>query len=150
MEKYVILTINCIVVFIVGVITGKKIKNPIIKPSPEEILKMSIENVKFLNTLNPIVVEIYKLFINPETLKYFQEATHTIIISYFGEDIKIWSTNELWNREFTSIDINLLKKYDLTLNEVNKTLTLTDKKILDYIVQAIKTNNKEFINRVFI
>ena len=52
---------------------------------------------------------------------------------------------EVYNRRFTVIPEDILKKYNKTFKELNE-LSLADKKILDTIVQAIKINNKEFMD----
>ena len=36
------------------------------------------------------------------------------------------------------------------MKEINDSLSLADKKVLDHITQQVITNNKEFINRLFL
>jgi len=139
----IILLIVAIVFFYLG-----KSFSKIIKPSSEEIIKYSIENVKFLNQINPIVKEIYLLFIQKDGFQYFKEMHCQIFVT--NMDIEFWSANDFYARQFSTVPIELLKKYNMTLKELNNSLTITDMKILDKIVKAVKFNNLEFINRVFL
>jgi len=136
-----------LIVAIVFFYVGKSFSK-IIKPTSEEIINYSIRNVKFLNQINPIVKEIYLLFIQKDGFQYFKELHCNILVT--NMDIEFWSENDCYSRSFSRVSIELLKKYDITLKELNNSLSLTDKKILDKIVKAVKFNNQEFINRVFI
>ena len=144
---YLVPIISCLFSALVGFIIGyKNIK--IIKPTSKEILQYSIKNVQFLNTINPLVKEIYLLFINKDTLKYFQEAHCELLISNL--EIKYWNANGInWIR-FTQVPVEILKKYNFTLNELNNTLTRADKEILNLISERVVRNNTEFIERIFI
>lgn len=139
--------ISCLIVAITAFFIGKSFSK-VIKPTSEEILKYSIDNVKFLNELNPLVKEIYLQFINKDGIKYFQELNYTILIS--NKDIEFWAVNSVYSRCFTSLPNDILKKYNTTMKEINNTLSLADKKILDHITNVVKRNNQEFISRLFI
>jgi hypothetical protein len=145
--NYIIPTITCVFVAIVFYLIGKS-TTKIIKPTSEEILELSIKNVEFLNTLSPITQLIYKHFMNKENLKYFQEIHCEVKITDLN--ISIWSANELYGIRFTFIPTEILKEHNLTIKEVEKTLTLADRKVLYHIVEAVKVNNKEFISRLFL
>lgn len=140
-----------VAILMVGIAYGvgrisRKIK--IEKPTDEEMCLAVLENIKFLNTLNPLVVDIYKQFVDKEGLKYFHIEHCNLHIKNLG--IQIWSANDQENRRFDVVPDELLKKYNMTLKELNNTLTMADKKILDKIVNEIKINNKEFIDRLFL
>lgn len=137
----------CTIVVTTSFFIGKSFAK-IIKPTPEEILKYSIDNVKFLNELNPLVKDIYLQFIEEDGPKCFQETTCGILIS--NMNIEFWSANEVYNRMFTKLPESVLKAYNMTMDELNNSLSLADKKILDHIVKAVTINNKEFISRLFI
>ena len=145
--NYIILTIVCMIVTIIFYFIGKGSK--IIPISSEEILKQAIEAQKFHNALNPIVKDIYTLFVSKNGPKHFQEKFCHIMVNG-GMNIEFWSANDYYNRKFISIPIKTLKYYNMTLEELNKSLSIADKKILDYIANAIITNNKEFLSRLFI
>lgn len=145
--EYLVPIISCLFSALVGFIIGyKNIK--ITKPTSEEILQDSIKNVQFLNTINPLVKEIYLLFVNKNTLKYFQEGHCELLISNL--EIKYWNANGTTWIKFTQVPIEILKKYNFTLTELNNTLTKTDKKILNLISERVVRNNTEFIKRIFI
>ena len=61
-----------------------------------------------------------------------------------------WSANDVYSREFTNIPVILQKKYNSTTKEINNSLSLADKKVLDHITRQVLKNNKEFINRLFL
>ena len=103
-------------------------------------------NGNFTNRLHPLVKEIYELFINEETVNNFKEEYCKITIN----EISWWSANDIYSREFTNIPVILQKKYNSTTKEINNSLSLADKKVLDHIAQQVITNNKEFINRLFL
>ena len=103
-------------------------------------------NGNFTNRLHPLVKEIYELFINEETVNNFKEEYCKITIN----EISWWSANDIYSREFTNIPVILQKKYNTTTKEINNSLSLADKKVLDHIAQQVITNNKEFINRLFL
>ena len=106
----------------------------------------TLANGNFTNTLHPLVKEIYELFIDDETVNNFKESYCEILVN----EIKWWSANEVYNREFRHIPVDLQKKYNATTKEINDSLSLADKKVLDHITQQVITNNKEFINRLFL
>lgn len=142
-----------VAILMVGIAYGlgrisKKTKIKIEKPDDLQMCLNVLENIEFLNSLNPLVVEIYKQFIDEEGLKYFHLEHYNLHIKNLG--IQIWSANDWDNRKFNVVPDDLLKKYNMTLKELNNTLTAADKKILDKIVQEIKINNEEFISRLFI
>ena len=144
---YLIPIISCLFSTLVGFIIGYK-NIEITKPTLEEILQYSIENIQFLNTINPLVKEIYLLFINKDTLKYFQEDHCHLLISSL--EIRYWNANGTnWIR-FTEVPNEILRKYNFTLKELNGSLTIADKKILNLISERVVRNNKEFIERIFI
>ena len=103
-------------------------------------------NGNFTNKLHPLVKEIYELFINEETVNNFKEEYCKIIIN----EISWWSANDIYSREFTNIPVILQKKYNTTTKEINNSLSLADKKVLDHITRQVLKNNKEFINRLFL
>jgi hypothetical protein len=145
--EIIIIIIMHLIVAIVFFYVGKSFSK-IIKPTSEEIINYSIENVNFLNKINPIVKEIYLLFVQKDGHQYFKEEHCHIFVTNMG--IAFWSENDYYSRHFYDVSVDLLKKYNMTLKELNNSLSLTDKKILDKIVKAVKFNNKEFVNRVFI
>lgn len=139
--------IVCIIVAIIFFFIGKSFSK-VIKPTSEEILKYSIDNVEFLNELNPLVKDIYLQFIEKDGPKYFQEQEYNILIT--NMNVEIWKCNTWENRIFTLLPESVLKAYNMTENKLNNSLSLADKKILDHIVNAVTINNKEFISRLFI
>ena len=142
-----ILTLTHLTTGILLFFIGKSF-NKVIKPTSEEILKYSIDNVKFTNKLNPLVKDIYLQFIKKDGPTYFKEKEHDILIT--NMDVEIWKCNSWENRTFTKIPESILKTYNMTKNELNSSLSKADKKILDYIIKAIVVNNKEFISRLFL
>ena len=142
----IISILTCITIATIFFFIGKSFTK-IIKPTSEEILGHTIENVKFLNDLHPIIQLIYKEFIS-ENVKYFHVEGCYLNIKHL--EIEIWSANDAFHREFRRIPTELLKEHDITLKELNNTLTMAEKKILDKIVKAVEVNNKEFISRIFV
>lgn len=142
-----ILLTTCISVAFVFFHVGKSYPK-FIKPTDEDIIKLSINNVKFLQEINPLVKEIYLLFIKKDGYKHFQQGSCDIIITAL--EIEFWHANDVYSRRFSVVPTALLKQYNVTLKELNDSLTFADKKILDHIAQAIIINNREFISRLFI
>lgn len=140
---FIVCTIVATITFFIG-----KSFSKIIKPTIQDYLLYKIDNVEFENTLNPLVKDIYLQFIEKDGPKYFQEFTYSIFVS--NMNIEFWSTNGVDSRIFTKLPESVLKAYNMTAEEINDTLTLADKKILDHIANAVKVNNKEFISRLFI
>ncbi|NCC70472.1 hypothetical protein EOM09_02730 [bacterium] len=145
--NYLIPILTCVCVAIVFFFIGKSFSK-IIKPTNEELLQYSIDHVKFVNELNPLVKQIYLQFIDEKQLCYFQYDKFRIKISNL--DIEYWYTNGEHYISFTKIPIETLKELNLTLKELNGTLTQADKKVLDIIAKRVVKNNTEFINRLFI
>ena len=114
------------------------------KPKPKA--PNTLANGNFTNTLHPLVKEIYELFIDDKTVNNFKQGYCEILVN----EIRWWSANEVYNREFRFIPIDIQKKYNATMKEINDSLSLADKKVLDHITQQVITNNKEFINRLFL
>ena len=108
---------------------------------------LEIEKIKFLEQLNPIVKLIYLQFISNNLYQYFQPIHCEMVVANL--DIKYWDSNEVYNREFTKIPDTILKEYNLTISEINKTLSLADKKVLDTISKKVRKDNAAFINRLF-
>ena len=106
----------------------------------------ALANGNFTNTLHPLVKEIYELFIDDKTVNSFKQGYCEILVG----EIRWWSANEVYNREFRFIPVDIQKKYNATMKEINDSLSLADKKVLDHITQQVITNNKEFINRLFL
>ena len=106
----------------------------------------ALANGNFTNTLHPLVKEIYELFIDDKTVNSFKQGYCEILVG----EIRWWSANEVYNREFRFIPTDFQKKYNATMKEINDSLSLADKKVLDHITQQVITNNKEFINRLFL
>ena len=134
---------TCTFFFFVG-----KSKRTIIKPTFEELLKASIDKVELTNKLNPLVKQIYLQFIDKEKLLYFQYDDYDIKISNL--EIEYWRANNEYTRHFRKVPIETLKELNLTLEELNGTLTQADRKVLDMIAKRVVKNNTEFINRLFI
>ncbi len=65
-------------------------------------------------------------------------------------NILIWAANDRFHRHFTSIPTHMLKTANMAIDEINKSLSLADKTVLDRIVNAVKVNNKEFLSRLFV
>lgn len=108
---------------------------------------LEIEKIKFLEQLNPIVKLIYLQFISNSLYQYFQPIHCEMLIANL--DITYWDSNDVCYREFTKIPDQILKEYNLTISEINKTLTLADKKVLDTISKKVRKDNAAFINRLF-
>lgn len=136
------------IIIILSGLTGSMITLNYIRSHsiPEAKVDNTLANGNFTNTLHPLVKEIYELFVDDKTVDNFKERCYNI---YIGE-IAWWGYNELYNREFTSIPVDIQKKYNTTTKEINDSLSLADKKVLDHITQQVITNNKEFINRLFL
>ena len=153
--NYLIPIIVCIAVAVISYYLGyiNRPKTVTHKVTEDDII--SSMKTEFVNKLHPLVQYIYKMFIDKQTISLFKQLHCNIKVYLYKEDsnneyITIWSENELYNREFTEIPVRLLKNYDCTIKEINKQLSLADKKVLDHIVQVIKLNNKEFVNRLFL
>jgi len=127
---------------------GRRIGQQIGADKNSKTIEDVINEVKIPTDLNPLVRDIYLQFIDKEQIKYFQEDYYNVNIKNI--DVSIWSANTVHARSFTKIPPEILKKYGKTFNEINDTLSLADKKILDAIVNVIKRDNKEFISRLFI
>jgi hypothetical protein len=149
--NWILPIVVCLVVAAVSYSIGRSYRPSKDTPKKEEkldVLKV-IEDVKFSNTIHPLVKDIYLLFVDkPEGYKNFKLDSHDLVIRPFG--VEIWASNEADNRYFRSVSIELLKKYNLTMRELNESLTKADQQILDTIVQRVKVNDKEFISRLFI
>ena len=113
---------------------------------PKAKVDNTLANGNFTNTLHPLVKEIYELFVDDKTVNSFKQGYCEILVN----EIRWWSANEVYNREFRFIPIDIQKKYNVTMKEINDSLSLADKKVLDHITQQVITNNKEFINRLFL
>ena len=113
---------------------------------PKAKVDNTLANGNFTNTLHPLVKEIYELFVDDKTVNNFKQGYCEILVG----EIRWWSANEVYNREFIHIPVDLQKKYNVTIKEINDSLSLADKKVLDHITQQVITNNKEFINRLFL
>ena len=100
----------------------------------------------FTNTLHPLVKEIYELFVDDKTVNSFKQSYCEILVN----EIRWWSANEVYYREFRFIPVDIQKKYNATMKEINDSLSLADKKVLDHITQQVITDNREFINRLFL
>ena len=114
------------------------------KPKPEA--PNTLVKGNFTNTLHPLVKEIYELFVDDKTVNSFKQGYCEILVN----EIRWWSANEVYDREFRFIPVDIQKKYNATMKEINDSLSLADKKVLDHITQQVITNNKEFINRLFL
>lgn len=137
----------CTIVATVAFFIGKSFSKAI-KPTIQDYLLYTIDNVEFENTLNPLVKDIYLQFIEKDGPKYFQETNCDILISNMG--VEFWSENSVLARRFTRLPESVLKTYNMTAKEINDTLSVADKTILDKIAKSVKVNNKEFISRLFI
>lgn len=113
---------------------------------PKAKVDNTLANGNFANTLHPLVKEIYELFVDDKTVNNFKQVYCGILIG----EIEWWSANEVYHRQFRYIPIDIQKKYNSTMKEINDSLSLADKKVLDHITQQVITNNKEFINRLFL
>ena len=110
-----------------------------------EAREFLIRNVYMDNEIHPLVKRIYNAFINNPTS--FTCSQYTL---YTKIGIEVWAANDISNRRFTVIDLNICKDYKKTIDEFNNELTDTDKVILDTIINRVRLNSKEFIHRVFI
>ena len=113
---------------------------------PKSKTPNTLANGNFTNTLHPLVKEIYELFIDDKTVNSFKQGYCEILVN----EIRWWSANEVYYREFRFIPVDIQKKYNATMKDINDSLSLADKKVLDHITQQVITNNKEFINRLFL
>jgi len=114
--------------------------------SKRNVIK-SINNSKFDNRISPIVRLIYNEFLNNN--REFHISNWTMNVSQLG--LTVWSTNSIDNRIFYDVPFEILRKYEFsTKEELNNSLTRTDKVILDKICRRVEMNNKEFIDKVFI
>lgn len=147
MENLIPIIIVCLIVAVISFYIGRTTIKQIL-PTIEQITAHNITDVRFLNIINPLVKEIYNHFTSNHNVKQYNEIYYNMIINDLK--IEIWSANDIYNRAFTKLSDDILLKYNKTLKEINESLTLTDKTILDQIVQAVKVNNKEFIERIFI
>ena len=137
-----------ILTFYLGRRIGRRIGQQIVADKNSKTIEDVINEVKIPTDLNPLVRDIYLQFIDKEQIKYFHEDHYHMNIKNMG--ISVWGANTVYDRRFTKIPPEILKKYGKTFNEINDTLSLADKKILDAIVNVIKRDNKEFISRLFI
>ncbi len=147
--------ISNVIIILISILIIRGIRKHQIKVSTEDLLKdfdvidfltMSIQNVKINNSLHPLVVLVYTHFIkSPED---FKEVHCKIEIPNLS--IKLWAANDVYDRDFRELPDDTLKKYNMTLKELNDSLSLADKTILDTIVKRVKVNNSEFIERIFI
>lgn len=136
------LVIIAIIAFLLGQYFGKKIK-----PTSKQIVEYTIDNVKFVNELNPIVKDIYLLFIKEDVLKEFKQDTHRITVPSLN--ISFWDANGVYYINLENISSEHCKKYNKTEKEL-EILSLADMKILHRISKTIRVNNAEFISRLFI
>ena len=136
------------IIIILSGLTGSMITLNYIRSHsiPKAKVDNTLANGNFTNTLHPLVKEIYELFIDDKTVNNFKQGYCEILVN----EIKWWSANEVYDRKFRYIPADLQKKYNATMKEINDSLSLADKKVLDHITQQVITNNKEFINRLFL
>ena len=136
------------IIIILSGLTGSMITLNYIRSHsiPKAKVDNTLANGNFTNTLHPLVKEIYELFVDDKTVNSFKQGYCEILVN----EIRWWRGNEVYNREFRHIPVDLQKKYNATIKEINDSLSLADKKVLDHITQQVITNNKEFINRLFL
>ena len=92
-----------------------------------------------------VIMDYFIIFMDFLTKLKNMETFKIIILM-----VSWWSANDVYSREFTNIPVILQKKYNSTTKEINNSLSLADKKVLDHITKQVITNNKEFINRLFL
>lgn len=144
--NYLFLIIICLIVAIISFLIGRKFAI-VIKPTSEEIIQYTIDNVKFVNELNPIVKDIYVLFINSNVNSEFEQLTYNLRVRNLN--VEVWTANGADAIYFTLLPPDICAKYNKTEKEL-KILSLADKTILNRISNAIKVNNAEFVSRLFI
>ena len=108
----------------------------------------TINKVKSSEVIHPIVKDIYLLFVEEGGYKNFDITPYNLTVK--ETKIEVWASNEVYDRKFIRIPEDVLKTYNMTFVEANKSLTLVDRTILDTIVQRMRVNNKEFLSRLFI
>lgn len=138
--------ITLVIIAIVAFLLGKSFAK-VIKPTSKQIVEYTIDNVKFVNELNPIVKDIYLLFIKEDVLKEFVQNNHRITVPSLN--ISFWDANGVDYMHLEIISSEHCKKYNKTEKELG-ILSPADMKILHRISNAIRVNNAEFISRLFI
>ena len=108
-------------------------------------LNITVDTVR---SLHPLVLKVYRAFIDNEQIKYFQQEPCEIKLSNLN--IAFWSVNAVEHKRFTEIPESILKELNQSKNEINNSLSLADKTVLNMIARAVEVNNKEFIDRLFI
>jgi len=100
--------------------------------------------------INPIVRDIYLLFISEDISKQFIEKEYTIYIPKLG--IEIWSKNSLDTRTIYAVDNpkKFYETYRMTIDEAKDSLNIYDRMILDKICKVVIKENREFIKRIFL
>jgi hypothetical protein len=136
------------IIIILSGLTGSMITLNYIRSHsiPKAKVDNTLANGNFTNALHPLVKDIYELFVDDKTVNSFKQGYCEILVN----EIRWWSANEVYDREFRFIPVDIQKKYNATIKEINNSLSLADKKVLDHITQQVITNNKEFINRLFL
>ncbi len=140
---FLILGITC---FYLGYIQGKhNTKKDLIDKTLESFFKYA-----YKEEINPVTKDIYDLFISDNGMRHFQKFEYVIRIPMLG--INIWHRNNIEHREITetSNEIAIYNLYGKTIKEINDSLNLGDKAILDKICQEVIINQDDLANTILL
>lgn len=131
-------------------------RRPVVKTSKIDVSLSDVDEAIRAKTIDgykihPLVIDIYNQFINGNP-KDWEYSDHHLNCksSYCNEPIHLWIANDWNSRTFSNLPIEIEKEFRLTSQEINKSLSVVDKKILDAICNKIIVDNKAFLNRLFI
>lgn len=135
-----------IISFYLGYIKGKD-------TSKKEMIDLNFEKFfkyAYKEEIHPVTKDIYDLFISDNGMRHFQKHEHTIKIPMLG--IEIWHKNGLVYREIYK-DSNkrmLFNLYGKTIEEINNSLNLGDKTILDRICREVIINENDLADTILL
>ena len=136
------------IAFYLGYIKGKDVsKKKTSKLKFEEFFEYTYEY-----KINPLVQDVYNLFISEKGMKHFQyDGSCRLLIPILG--ICIWAENSTFHRELYvrgTDEIFLLYKYGKTIEEMNDSLNIGDKVILDKICKEVIIYSDDLKNTILL
>lgn len=135
-----------IISFYLGYIKGKD-------TSKKEMIDLNFERFfkyAYKEEIHTVTKDIYDLFISDNGMRNFQKREHTIKIPMLG--IEIWHKNGLEYREIYkgSNERMVFNLYGKTIEEINESLNLGDKTILDKICQEVILNENDLADTILL
>lgn len=151
MTLFLLLLLSYILLGIICFYFGyTKAKNIVKKEMTDLSFKRFFEYT-YKQKINPVTQDIYELFISQDGIKHFQKGVCTIKIPML--DISIWAVNEVLHRRLYEKHTNenaIYKKYGKTISEINDSLNMGDKTILDKICKEVLINENDLADTILL